>query len=468
MKMIDLKPENRPYRPRGAAADVFKCKDQEILLEGPAGTGKSRAILEKIHLMAEKYPGFRALILRKTRESLSQSALVTFEQFVVPPIHPILKGPKRNMRQSYLYPSTGAEIVVGGLDKSEKVMSTEYDLAYIQEATEVTEKDWENVLTRLRNNKVPYQQLIADCNPDAPTHWLHQRSLKGKVTTFVSRHEDNPVLFDDDGGITDFGAKYIAKLDALSGARYQRLRLGRWAGAEGQVYENWNSEHHIVDRFEVPWDWQRFWVIDFGYVNPFVWQNWVVSPDNQLILYQEIYRTKLLVEDAATMILSNTKYQPAPIAVICDHDAEDRATLKKHLNRETTKAVKIVSAGIQAVNSRLKLVENGKPRLAIMRGCRVNPPDEELEDAKKPLSTIEEIDGYVWDVRAGQKRGDQPLKEDDHGCDCIRYAVCFRDKISGSGVSLLSSSGPKIEVIEGEEHFYGLRNKLKREQRYAR
>jgi hypothetical protein len=64
------------YRPWGAAAEVFRCWEDEVLLSGPGGTGKSRAYLEKLHLCALKYPGMRGLIVRKTRVSLTDPAQV--------------------------------------------------------------------------------------------------------------------------------------------------------------------------------------------------------------------------------------------------------------------------------------------------------------------------------------------------------------------------------------------------------
>ena len=44
----------RPYRPYGAAYDMWCCRAPEVLIEGPAGTGKSRAVLEKINLACMK------------------------------------------------------------------------------------------------------------------------------------------------------------------------------------------------------------------------------------------------------------------------------------------------------------------------------------------------------------------------------------------------------------------------------
>jgi phage terminase large subunit len=113
----------------------------------------------------------RALIVRKTRTSLTESALVTFEDKVLPEHSRLTEGAQRRLRQSYSYPN-GSNIVVGGLDDSQRVMSTEYDMIYVMEAIEATENDWENLTTRLRNGVMPYQQIIADTNPDAPTHWL--------------------------------------------------------------------------------------------------------------------------------------------------------------------------------------------------------------------------------------------------------------------------------------------------------
>jgi hypothetical protein len=66
------------YAPRGAAKALLYCRAAEVVLEGPAGTGKSRAALEKIHLMTLRNSGMRALIVRKTATSLTSSGLVTY------------------------------------------------------------------------------------------------------------------------------------------------------------------------------------------------------------------------------------------------------------------------------------------------------------------------------------------------------------------------------------------------------
>lgn len=405
-------------------------------MAGPAGTGKSRACLEKLHLAAGKYPGMRGLILRQTLSSLTSTGLVTYREKVLHPLdHVVFFGGNKEEPAQYRYPN-GSQLVVGGLDKPTKIMSAEYDMIYVQEATEVSQDAWELLTTRLRNGVLPYQQLSADCNPGPPSHWLKARADAGLLTLLHSRHEDNPAVT----------AAYLATLDRLTGVRYLRLRRGVWAAAEGLVYEGWDPRLHLCDPFPVPASWPRYWAVDFGYTHPFVWQAWAEDPDGRLYRYREIYRTGRLVEEHAADIRRLTADEPRPRAVWCDHDAEDRATLERHLGLPTQAAVKNVSAGIQGVASRLQVAGDGKPRLFLLRDALVEP-DPALVDAHKPLCTEQEIEGYVWDTRAGRRKGEEPVKEADHGVDTTRYLVASRDRVD---LAATRSTRPAVGLPRSE------------------
>jgi len=449
---VRLPPANREYRPFGRARDLFECRAPEVLISGPAGTGKSLACLYKLHAAALLFPGLRALMVRKTRVSLTEAALVTFERHVLPE-GAFEGGPGRGGRHSYQY-ANGSEIITGGIDRPGRIMSTEFDLVYVQEAIELTEEDWDALSSRLRNlgddtrgRRLPYRQLMADTNPSTPTHWLKRRCDAGRCVMLESRHEDNPTLWDG-AGWTEGGVEYIARLDNLSGPRLQRLRFGRWVQSEGIVYEGYDPAIHLVDPFPVPVAWPRYWAVDFGFNDPFVWQCWAVDPDGNLLLEREIYQTQTLVEDHAkailavwarqcadaaaaseggTISLGQARERTRPRAVICDHDAEDRQTLGRHLSLGTTLALKDVSPGIQAVAARLRLQGNGKPRLQLLRGACVER-DRALDAARRPCSTAEEFDAYVWDTKARDEGlKEVPLDRDDHGMDAMRYMVMHLD-----------------------------------------
>lgn len=423
------------YTPLGSAGDLFRRRDSEVLLSGPAGTGKSRACLEKLHMMAMLNPGMRGLIVRKTMASLGSTALVTWKRFVI--AEAILVGEVQAFGGStqeaagFRY-SNGSFIAIGGMDKSSKIMSSEYDVVYVQEATELTLDDWEAITTRLRNGRISFQQIIADCNPDTPTHWLKMRSDEGVTRMLESRHEDNPVLFSNDGALTEIGAAYMSKLDALTGVRYLRLRKGQWAAAEGLIYDDWDASIHVVDRFDIPWEWPRFWSIDFGYTNPMVIQCWAEDPDGRLFLYREWYHTKKTTDQHAKDILSVVTdekgrwLEPKPQTIVCDHDAEGRVVFQREVGLSTRPAMKKVPEGIQAVQRRMRYAGDGKARLFLMRDSLVTR-DPDLRSSRLPTCTLEEVTGYTWDTGSGKSIKESPRKQDDHGMDAMRYLVAYRD-----------------------------------------
>ena len=402
----------------------------------------------------KRYPGARGLLLRKTRVALTQSALVTFEEKVLSERERVelrVDQVTRQGRTEYVYPN-GSRLIVGGLDNPLAAQSSEYDIIAGFEWIEVTAHEHEMATGLLRNGVMPFQQIIVDCNPGPPHHWLNARANSGLITRFLSRHADNP-------SITE---ARLDRLKRLTGVRRQRLYLGLWSAAEGVIYDGWDAAVHIVPRFDVPAGWRRWWIVDFGFTNPFVWIELVEDPDGRIYLQREIYHTRRIVSEHAKRILIATEGEPAPTDIVCDHDAEDRATLERalaegvwvtgpvgqaeecapgddgarhlRLSKRTIPAHKSVRPGIEAVQERMKVADDGKPRFMIMAGCLVERDpsldDPDSDTPPRPACTAEEIPTYVWD--AGK---DRPVKENDHGC-----------LVAGTLVSTLAGARP-IETI---------------------
>ena len=421
------------YSPRGNIARLFEMRDPAIVLDGPAGTGKSRGILEKVHLCLIKYPGARALMFRKTRKALSETGMWTYENKV---LHKLDQIHFKVTEQKYIYPNN-SEFLVAGMDDAEKVKSMEIDLAYGQEITECSQKDWDLVSSRLRNGVMPYQQLLGDCNPDDPNHWLKKAQARGHLKMLQTAHQDNPVLWDQENQCwTEKGLQYISRLDQLDGVRLKRLRYGLWVGAEGVVYDQFDRELHICERFPIPRQWPRYWVVDFGFKDPFVWLNIAESPEGIMYLDQQIYMTGRTVEDHAVTILDTAAGQPKPQAIICDHDLEDRMTLERHLQMSTIPAYKAILPGIEAVKARLRVhpILNC-PTFQIMQGSLVEV-DNSLVEEGKPHSTEDEFSSYTWPEEKKINKKDVPIDRWNHGMDAMRYAVAFVDSISVDPTSL--------------------------------
>lgn len=443
------------YAPRGTARRLLECRDPEVVACGAAGTGKTRGALEKMHLAALLNPGMRGLIVRKTLTSLGSTTLVTWRTHVAPEALSngtcAFYGGSPQEAAAYRY-SNGSTIVVGGMDRPSRIMSSEYDLILADETTELTENDWESLTTRLRHGRMSFQQAIGCTNPDRPTHWLKVRADQQRTVMLNSRHEENPVYYRDDGTMTDAGRAYIARLDALTGPRYWRLRKGMWTVAEGIIYEEFDPAVHLLDQFDIPADWPRYWAVDFGFTNPFVCQWWAADPDGRLYLYREIYHTRRTVEEHAAHILAAVTdddgewTEPYPTMVVADHDAEGRVVLERALGITTVPAHKAVTTGIQAFQTRLKEAGDGRPRMFLLRDAVVER-DKGLDEAKKPCSTADEITGYIWATAPdGAPLKEQPLKVDDHGMDAGRYLVAQLDLIGHAVVRSPAAPRPQTPV----------------------
>src|SRR5216684_5669482 len=412
-------------------------------------THNTRVILERQHLINSKYPGARGLIVRRWRSAMNETVLELLDNEVFRDGNPesptyglqYPDSPKWHERdQKYVY-DNGSEIYISGMDESSKVLSSKFDWIVYSECGESKRAEWETLMSRLRNFKVPrYQQIIGDLNPVNPSHWTNVFGNEGKILFLATTHKDNPAYWSNKGRQwTDKGLYYIEKIlkGGLTGLAYKRLYLGLWVAAEGQVYTYWNPEIHVIPRQELPKHWMRYWSFDFGFVDPFVWHEWVQNPNNgQMILYRELYHTNLRVEQAAKLIKS-VSFGVTPYALICDHDAENRATLEKEFGYLTLPAFKSIHPGIQAVQNRLKehsMFATGKevaPGLVVMENANILT-DKELINRHKPTCTQSEFEGYLWDTGkiSLDKYKDLPIDKDNHGMDAARYMASFLDDIA--------------------------------------
>lgn len=301
-------------------AALIECTDREVLCEGRAGTGKTLGILAKLHLRALKYPGSRHLICRATRVSMTESVLVTFENLLGSG-HPAISGnASRANRHSYQYPN-GSQIVVGGLEDAERLYSTEWDSVYVAEATEIIFDTWDKFARAMRHGRTPYHQRIADCNPGPPGHWLNQRADKcqdvlrvvrtredydrlqqfnrkavaGPMRRLVSVHQDNPAYWDLEAwDWTAEGRSYVlGELGSLTGHRRARLLDGRWVGAEGTVFPEFDEARHVIAPFAIPDDWPIYWGYDPGFDHSTAILWFAVAPNECLYVIDEIHQRQL-------------------------------------------------------------------------------------------------------------------------------------------------------------------------------
>lgn len=402
------------FTPYGGNADFMYSHEPEVLLEGPAETGKTLAACWKAHLICSKYPGAQGAIIRKTQTSVYGSVLQTFSRVIKgAPVEPY-GGEKP---EKYIY-SNGSVVWVGGMDNRDRVLSSERDFIQTCQTEEFTVDDWEYLTTRTtgRGAVIPYPQLFGDCNPAGSKHWIKERSKAGHLKLIHTTHKDNPTLYNRDGSLTLQGQRSMSRLAALSGVRRKRLYEGIWATAEGAVYDTFDSAVHVATReFS---EFKRFYLaMDEGYTNPAVILLVGMDSDGRWHVFREYYeRGKLqsvVVAQAKEWMkvyerdLGNDKKEEVRVSQAAVDESAAGLIADLQNNGIPAQAAKgRVLDGIQDIQDKLKVQDDGRPRLTVDPAC---------------VNVINEFESYVWKKSAAGISKDEPNKENDHAMDALRY-----------------------------------------------
>lgn len=390
--------ENAIYTPYGGAREFMYSKNHELILVGPAETGKTLAACWKAHILASKYPGCQGAILRKVQADVYGTVLQTFGRVIADaPVSPY-GGEKP---EKFIY-ANGSVIWVGGLDKPGKVLSAERDFVFVNQTEEISEGDWEYLATRTtgRNGAIPYPQLFGDPNPGGSRHWIRMRANAGRLRLIPSMHKDNPTLYNPvTGEITEQGKRTMAILDGLTGVRRKRLLEGLWATAEGAVYDMFDPSVHV--RRRDPAEFRRWGLaIDEGYTNPAVILLVGEDGDGRQHIAREFYKRGVLqravVEKAREWYL-----EMAGDKITVDQAAAGLIADLRDANLPATGYKGRVLDGITTVQGFLQVRDDGLPRLTVDPEC---------------VNTINEFESYAW-----KPEKDEPLKENDHAMDAVKY-----------------------------------------------
>jgi len=396
-----------------------------MILTGAAGGGKSLTAGNKINAFMKKYDGAAGLMLRKAREWCKSSIVPAFDKQVIGNDRTVQKV-KSDFR--YNYPTNGSVLFWGGMKddaQRESIRSIgpdgALDIVWVEEANAFIRDDLDELLPRMRGKAASWTQIILTTNSDHPFHWIKQLMDSGNpdIAVFYSDWSQNPYN----------PPEYEDKLNMLTGLKRARLRDGLWVQAEGVVYPEFDQSVHVIDPIDIPDDWARFRVIDFGFVNPFVCQWWAVDKENRMYMYREIYMTGRTVTEHAEGVKVDdiiqqgvgyiNKYPEAIEQTICDHDATDRAALRA-AGIYSIPAKKDISSGLDLVRESLHL-----NNIFFFKGALVEV-DETL--VNKPIMTTQEFSSYVWPKGVdGKSLKEVPVDLDNHGMDTTRYGAKYRE-----------------------------------------
>ena len=284
--------------------EFIDAMEEEVLFGGAAGGGKSYGQLIDALLFAVKYPKSKQLILRRTfpelEKSLIRTALTIYPQEFF----------SYNASKHVGVFKNGSIIDFGYCDRENdvfKYQSAEYDVIRFDELTHFTKAMYTYLISRVRGaNNFP-KQIKSSTNPGGVGHaWVKAR--------FIDMGEPNvphdgklfiPSLVTDNVFLMEQDPDYISRLEKLDETDKQALLYGNWDIFEGQYFTEWDRNVHVIKPFNIPREWRRYFVMDYGL--DMLAGYWIaVDTVGRAYVYKELYKSGLIISDAAFKIVEMT------------------------------------------------------------------------------------------------------------------------------------------------------------------
>lgn len=214
---------------------LFFDKHRYLVLKGGGGSGKSiftgRKILERV----TTEPGHIFLVLRKVEKTLRRSCFAQLKDQAEKYYSDCIKYyPKGESGDMYISFKNGSIIIFCGLDNAEKLKSI-YDVTgiWIEEASEITREDFNQMNIRLRTNFDFYLQIILSFNPISITHWLKNRFFDNPdpdARIHESTYKDNRFLNEE-------SRKVLEGFRQTDPYYYMVYCLGEWGVSGKTVFD---------------------------------------------------------------------------------------------------------------------------------------------------------------------------------------------------------------------------------------
>lgn len=221
---------------------LFFDESRYLVMKGGGGSGKSIFAGRKVLERSTSEPGHRWLVCRKVAKTIRESC---FAQLCgqVAEFYPD-SGYQINKSDMKITFRNGSQILFAGLDDVEKLKSI-YDITgiWIEEASELEEKDFNQLDIRLRTDFDQYLQMIITFNPISVTHWLKKRFFD-KPDPRARVHEST---YKDNRFLTEEAIRTLEAFRERDEYYYMVYCLGQW-GVTGKTVFNARA---VAERLEV-------------------------------------------------------------------------------------------------------------------------------------------------------------------------------------------------------------------------
>lgn len=369
---------------------LYKDTSRYLVLYGGAGSGKSVFAAQKILVRMLTEQPHRFLVARKVARTLRFSVFSLFQDMIVQwELTPLFKVNKSDMTITCI---NGNQILFAGLDDPEKLKSIAGITGiWIEEASELEQKDFQQLDLRLRGPTKYYKQIILTFNPISALHWLKKVFFdfkKDNATIVKSTYKDNKFI----------DPEYVKVLEDLKNqdeTYYKIYALGEWGVLGNLVYTN-----YVVE--DIPLNDESYnaiyYGLDFGYNDPsaLIKIGW---KDSEIYVLDEIYERHLTNTELIKLCESRVDKRHLIIADSAEPDRIQEFKKAGFRIQPCTKGKDSVKFGIDWLKRR---------KIHIHPSC---------------VNTIKEIQTYKYRENKDGNVLDEPVDFNDHAMAALRYGT---------------------------------------------
>lgn len=289
-------------------------------------------------------------------------------------------------------PASGHEIIFRSLDNPENLRGPNLDYAWVDEGSLIDRMAWMVVKGRVRVGFNPQAWLT--CTPKGRNYvWEEwERDADPNHPLYRVRTDENPEL--PDGYAESLGYTGTFAAQELS---------GEFVAFDGLVWAMFNRPTHvkIIDCD----DWRAILSVDVGTRNPTAILTVRGEPERRHI-QREVYRGGMSSEEIIEAVESEAD-RVNPDKIFLDPSAAAYIeTLRRH-GYPAEKAENDVAFGI------------GQVATAFADGMTIDP---------SCVNLIAELESYHYPDN--KTDSDKPVKQFDHACDALRYAIASEAQIA--------------------------------------
>lgn len=284
---------------------------------------------------------------------------------------------------------TWCQFIFRGVDDPEKLKSVEWVArVWIEEATELSKQDFDQIDLRLRWKK--HMQITCTFNPTDAEHrlnvdfWVHGNTAD--VTCLHSTYKDNRFVWDQ-------YAKVMERLKETNPNYYNIYALGQWGVLDWLVFENREIIKDVPEWAKFLWYGQDFWFTNDP--SAMVWlYSW-----NDCIIYDEIfYRTGLTNQDIVEIYKE----------VWIEYHDEIRA------DSSEPKSIEEINRAWYNIKSVVKWADSINFGINVMK-------QNKILITTRSWNLQKEIKKYTWAKDKNGKSVNKPIDLNNHAIDGSRY-----------------------------------------------